>query len=137
MFSSLLNDMGKVLEFLLVQRLEAHMKNQGGLALNQYGFKSGLSTDDAVRKLDETIVSEVNKGKFCLAVSIDIKNAFNSAKWSYIIEALQLWETPQYLVAIFKSYFSKRSGSIETLTMPGGNLEVHFTGGVPQRSVVG
>lgn len=40
--------MGKVLEFLLTHRLEKHVKTQSGLALNQYEFRSGLSTDDAV-----------------------------------------------------------------------------------------
>jgi len=70
-------------------------------------------------------------------VSIDIKNAFNSVKWSDIIDALQLWETPQYLETMFRSYFSMRSGSIEAQFMPGGKLDVHITAGVPQGSVVG
>lgn len=69
----LLNDMGKVLEFLLAWKLETHVTSRGGLAENQYGFRSGLSTDDAVRKLHTIIVIERNRGKFCLTVSIDIK----------------------------------------------------------------
>lgn len=40
-------------------------------------------------------------------------------------------------VKIFGSYFSKRSGSIESRSLPGGTLEVGITGGVPQGSIVG
>lgn len=133
----LLNDLGKVLEHLLAQRLEAHVKARGGLARNQFGFRSGMSTDDAVRLLDERIVMENNRGNYCLAVAIDIKNASNSAKWSDIMEALHAWETSRYLSQMFDSYFSRRSGSIESRASPGGKLEVCITGGVPQGSVVG
>jgi len=133
----LLNDLGKVLEHLLAQRLETHLRARGGLACNQYGFRSGMSPDDAVRKLNERIVSENNKGNYCLAVAIDIKNAFNSIKWSDIMEDLHSWETPQYLSRMFDSYFSRRSGSVESRASPGGRQEVSIIGGVPQGSVVG
>lgn len=93
----LLNDAGKILESLLAQRLETHVKTRVGLTHNQYGLRRGLSTDDAVRNLDNTIVREMNGGNFCLAVAIDIKNVFNSVRWSDIMEALKSWETPQYL----------------------------------------
>jgi len=129
--------LGKLLEHLLAQRLEAHVKARGDLAGNQYGFRSGMSTDDAVRQLDERITLENNRGNYCLAVAIDIKNAYNSAKWSDIIEALNSWETPRYLLKMFDSYFSRRSGFTESQASPGGRLEVRITGGVPQGSVVG
>jgi len=46
-------------------------------------------------------------------------------------------DTPRYLLKIFDSYFSIRSGSIAWPSMTGGRLEVCTTGGVPQGSVVG
>lgn len=133
----LLNDTGKIMEFLLARRLEAHLKTRDDLASNQYGFRSERSTDDAVSKLDETIVSEKNRGKYVLAVSIDIKNAFNSVRWSDIMKALQSWEVPPYLRKMFGSYFSQRSGSVASHAAPGGKVEISITGGVPQGSVVG
>jgi len=132
-----MNDVGKVLEFLLASRLEAHISCRGGLASNQYGFRKNLSTDDAVRKLNSTINTEINNGNFCLAVGIDIKNAFNSVGWSDVMASLSSWDVPRYLRNIFGSYFSHRSGTVESLSSPGGEMDVVITGGVSQGSVVG
>lgn len=52
----LLNDVGKVLEFLLTRRLEDHMSDSGGLSANQFGFRKGKSTDDAVRELEVNLL---------------------------------------------------------------------------------
>ncbi|KAL6253506.1 hypothetical protein P5V15_015352 [Pogonomyrmex californicus] len=49
------------------------------------------------------------EGKLCLAISIDIKNAFNSLPWGCIVEALISKEVPFYLVNIVMDYLSDRS----------------------------
>jgi len=133
----LLNDVGKVLESLLSRRLEDHITRRGGLSPNQYGFRKKLSTDDAVLDLNYSIVREVNNGKFCLAIGIDIKNAFNSIQWPDILSALEKWEVPAHLYRMFHSYFSGRSGTLLTCSSLGGSMEVNISGGVPQGSVVG
>ncbi|CAI6363639.1 unnamed protein product [Macrosiphum euphorbiae] len=130
----LLNDVGKMLEFLLTRRLEDHITSRGNLSPNQYGFRKNMSTDDAVLKLHNTIVNEVNDGKFCLAISLDIKNAFNTIKWPDIMAALESWDVPSYLYRMFQSYFCGRSGMVSTGS---GRMEVEISGGVPQGSVVG
>lgn len=133
----LLNDIGKVLEHLLACRLEAAITRKGGLTANQFGFRKGVSTDDAVRKFDQTVLAEVNKGQFCLAVSIDIKNAFNTLRWTDILRTLAAWDVPEYLSHMFKSYFNNRAGAVDRDPALGGALEVNITCGVPQGSVVG
>lgn len=66
----LLNDISKTLEFLVKTRLEAHLEYMGGLSSNQFGFRSGCSTDDAVRHLDSYVANEVNNRRFCYKASI-------------------------------------------------------------------
>ncbi|KAL4132686.1 hypothetical protein QTP88_009804 [Uroleucon formosanum] len=56
----LLNDVGKILEFLLARRLEDYMSDSGGLSANQYGFRKGKSTDDAVRELQAYLLEGIN-----------------------------------------------------------------------------
>ncbi|CAI6360923.1 unnamed protein product [Macrosiphum euphorbiae] len=133
----LLNDVGKILEFLLARRLEDHMSDSGGLSDNQFGFRKKKSTDDAVRELQANLLEGVNEGKYCLAVSIDIRNAFNSIKWSDIMNALLGWSVPQYLQNMFRSYFSGRTGTVHANCAEGGTLDIEISGGVPQGSVVG
>lgn len=130
----LLNDISKTLELLLKTRLEAHLDQMGGLSCNQFGFRRGLSTDDAVRLLGSCATTEVNNRRFCLAVSLDIKNAFNSVRWSDIAKSLVSWEVPGYIRRVFGSYLAERSG---TLSAAGSQLDISITSGVPQGSVVG
>jgi len=133
----LLNDAGKILEFLLARRLEEHIEGTGGLSHNQYGFRKGRSTDDAVIQLHNTIVHGIEFSKFDLAVSIDIKNAFNSVRWPDILAPLTRRRVPQHLLNMFRSYFSGRSVTVQANCAQGGTAEVTVSGGVPQGSVVG
>lgn len=132
----LLNDVGKLLESLLTHRLEEFISSNGGLSPNQFGFRKGMSTDDAIRQMHQTIVQEVNGGKFRLAIGIDIRNAFNSIQWKDILTALEMWSTPPYLVKMFQSYFLGRYGTTDQGSRNRG-LDFEITGGVPQGSVVG
>ncbi|CAI6362877.1 unnamed protein product [Macrosiphum euphorbiae] len=132
----LLNVVGKVFESLLVARLHEHIAGRGGLSRNQFGFTKQLSTDDAVRKLQSTILTEINfpSSKFCVAISLDIKNAFNSIGWNEVMLALSQAETPMYLKRVFQDYFSGRSAE----TSAGDQkVEIQVSSGVPQGSVVG
>lgn len=45
----------------------------------------------------------------CVLVSLDVKNAFNSAPWSLIDVALWRSAIPKYLVQILRSYMHARS----------------------------
>ncbi|XP_015124582.1 restin homolog [Diachasma alloeum] len=72
--------------------------------------------------------------KYCLVITLDIKNAFNSAKWDRIIEALSKCNVPRYLQRIIGSYFT---GSVLKYDTECGSKEYRVTGGVPQGSVLG
>lgn len=68
-------------------------------------------------------------------VTLDVKNAFNSARWSKILGALEAKGVPSYLVGVIRSYLRDRrlrygdsSGHEETISL---------TCGVPQGSVLG
>lgn len=128
----LLNDAGKVLELLLSWRLEDHTIRRGGLSPNQYGFRKKLSTDGAVLELHSSIVQEVNDGKFCLAIGIDIKNAFNTITWPDILTALERWGVPPYLYHMFHSYFSDGSGTVSVSSSHRVSMDVGISGGTPR-----
>jgi hypothetical protein len=132
----LLNVLGKIFESLLVARLHEHIGSKGGLSPNQFGFTKQVGTDDAVRKLQETIFSEINypSAKFCVAISLDIKNAFNSIGWNEVMMALNHAEVPMYIKKVLQDYFSGRSA--ET-TAGDQKVEIQVSCGVPQGSVIG
>ena len=136
----LLDGLGKIFERLILNRLEITTEASGGLSINQYGFRRGRSTADAIRRV-HGVMEEANSGtwrtkRYCILVTLDVKNAFNSASWAKILEALRKLCVPEYLQAILGSYLRDRvvryvpeDGSPAT--------EKHMSCGVPQGSVLG
>lgn len=105
---------------------------------NQYGFLRGRSTEDAVNRVLET-ASWAGTGypqyqHLCALVTLDVRNAFNSAPWDRIDEALRARDVPPYLVGVLRSYMGDRS-----LSFVSGDTQTNLsvTCGVPQGSVLG
>lgn len=133
----LLNDVGKVYELLLVQRLERHLESSQSLADEQYGFRKGRSTEDAICTLEATANAALEKYELCVAVSLDIRNAFNSIGWDHIKAALQRCDVPEYQLQTFQAYFKERSATLAHAHSATGQLEVNIACGVLQGPVVG
>ncbi|KAL0861198.1 hypothetical protein ABMA27_008766 [Loxostege sticticalis] len=75
----LLNEAAKLLERIVAARLSRHLEEEGpDLADNQYGFRRGRSTIDAIERVKALAREEVARGGCIVAVSLDIANAFNS-----------------------------------------------------------
>ena len=131
----LLNSTAKLLETIIKDRLLNEIEIRGGLSKRQYGFRKGLSTINPLCKVVESInrikaISYANREKLML-ITLDVKNAFNSARWNVIVNELKIhWKISKYLLEIIKSYLSLRSVLAE-----GESFEV--TTGVPQGSVLG
>ncbi|KAF0724112.1 Uncharacterized protein FWK35_00024075 [Aphis craccivora] len=91
----LLNTPGKLLERLLLQRLENHLDKRGGIrrAPNQFGFRKGISTETAVEcvlSIERWAMAVPGRDKeLCALVTLDVKNAFNSLRWPIIDGALR------------------------------------------------
>jgi len=67
-------------------------------------------------------------------VTLDIRNAFNSADWGRTLEALRSFIIPDYLLNVVHSYLSKRELVLDTSVGP---RTYEVTAGVPQGSVLG
>ena len=134
----LLNDVGKLLEYLIVRRIQDHVEAKGGLSQHQYGFRQGRSTADASIMLRETAQQAMNGYNMCVAVSLDIKNAFNSISWGNVMEALRELEVPQDTRRLLQGYFKDRTAEVVCPEASGvGLMSIDVTCGVPQGSVVG
>lgn len=135
----MLDSVGKIFERIIYDRLEQQVDHK--LSEHQYGFRKGRSTLDAVQ-LVMGIAKEAISGKrwkrgskkYCLISTLDIKNAFNSARWDCILEALGRLEVSQYLRKIIAGYLHNRVLQYDT---DDGPREYKVTGGVPQGSVLG
>ncbi|CAI6353663.1 unnamed protein product [Macrosiphum euphorbiae] len=132
---SLLDGSGKVLERLLLERLIPHIDSVGALSNLQFGFRRSRSTVDAIHQVLNVAKAAgsgpVQNRDLCVLVTIDVKNAFNTAPWRLIDVALRRCGTPDYLLNILRSYMENRELLI------GDNDCLPVTCGVPQGSVLG
>lgn len=128
----LLDTMGKLLEGLILRRLRKFLESK--YSDRQYGFRKGRSTIDAIIAVVKTIAkgkagNKKRKG-FCAAVALDIKNAFNSARWIDFIMSLVRKDVPEYLLRVIEDYLSDRKVFYEDIT-------ADMTGGAAQGSRMG
>lgn len=134
----LIDTFGKLLESIICKRLQESVELANGLSDYQFGFRKGKSTVDAIKLLVETAGQTINKRRclndYCVVVTLDVKNAFNSANWAKIIQALQNLNVPQYLLSVIQDYFMDRVVYYNT---DDGLKNFKATGGVPQGSVLG
>lgn len=131
----LLSELAKVYERILKGRLETELERHGGLHRDQYGFQRGRSTLDAIKRVTEIAkkcnsVSYQNRG-FCVLITLDVKNAFNSISWRYILENLERRKINESVLSAVRSYLHDRT----IVTDHGQSFQV--TCGVPQGSVLG
>lgn len=129
------NVCGKLFEKMICNRLNKELEERNILSENQYGFRSGLSTVHALERVkeirDRLKEKAIKNQHFCVMVLLDVQNAFNSASWSGIIQALEGYKIETYIINIIKDYLQDR----KILTRSGE--EVEMSCGIPQGSVLG
>lgn len=131
----MINEMGKIYERVVITLLEDHVEGKGGLAEEQFGFRRRRSTVDAIDMFRGYVRRAREEGKYVLAISLDIKNAFGSIPWSEVDYAMHEWDFPGYLKAVVKDYLSGRLFCFER---PGNCVAYgYMEAGVPQGSVIG
>ncbi|XP_074094688.1 uncharacterized protein LOC141524578 [Cotesia typhae] len=116
---------GKLLEKLIQGRLRNDIDRAGGFASNQHGFRKGRSTIGAIQKVIETAreawSGSLKARKVCLVLTLDIKNAFNSASWGNILDALEhKFDVEPENLRIVDDYLDERTLIAETTEGPQG-----------------
>lgn len=104
----LLNEVGKILKKVLVNRIATWMENnpESELSVNQFGFRRGKSTIDALLEVKKFIETTLGNDEIAIAVSLDIANAFNSLQWKDIKSALRKKKIPEYICRVIDNYLS-------------------------------
>lgn len=135
----MLDTTGKVLEKLLRARLTGAIVSAGGLSPHQHGFRSGHSTIDAIQEVVEAVRRAEDHNRWSrrvvLLVTLDVRNAFNSARWSDMLWALEhTFHVPAYLLRIIEAYLTDRVLLYDTTE---GQRRIPVTSGAAQGSILG
>lgn len=135
----MLDSSGKLLEKLLKPRITEATKKAGDLSEMQFGFRKGRSSIDAVQEVIKIFEAAQEKNhysrKIVVLITFDIKNAFNSMRWTDMRKSLRkVFRMPRYLLRILNSYLQDRVLLYETTE---GERQKNITAGAAQGSILG
>lgn len=132
---SVLTSLSKLLEKLINVRLTKYLSKFNIIAKNQFGFQSGLSTEDAVQGLTSVITQKVDSGNKCLGVFLDLKKAFDTVSVPILLKRLEEIGVRGTSLRLFEEYLSNRKQRVRL----GDHIskDATVTYGVPQGSVLG
>ncbi|CAG9097769.1 unnamed protein product [Plutella xylostella] len=125
----------QVLEKLLNSRLVNFLDKHKIISDRQFGFRRGLSTEDAVLTVTNEIVNKLDSGKKCVGIFLDLSKAFDTVSVPILLSKLENIGVRGLALDIFRSYLSNRSQRVK--------IEQHISEdeclsfGVPQGSVLG
>lgn len=128
----LLNSLSKVYEALVHRRLKTELEAANILSDMQFGFRGGRSAIQAMERVKSFPQNQHATWKVLL--TLDVRNAFNTANWEIIRSKLERAEVSPYLRNVVARYLSDRNVTVPLTT---GTFTMSVNTGVPQGSVLG
>ena len=124
--------MGKIYEKILLARLFFHTPENSLIHPQQFGFRKGKSTINALFHIFNTYKSAANS-KYVCAIFLDIEKAFDAAWWRKIFLELSLLDIPPNLLTALRNFLADRR---VILTQGGLDHQKVLSRGCPQGSVL-
>lgn len=127
---SLLPTMSKIFELIILERIKIIYKDSNLANDNQYGFKKGKSTEDAISHLIRSIKDSEKK---YVALFIDIQGAFDNLWWPSIKDKL-IQSNCSIMLKLASSYFKNRKIIVSSKFE---NITRKMQRGCPQGFIIG
>ena len=132
---SILPVLDKIFEKLIYIRLYSFFEKFNIISDNQFGFRDKKSTLHAALQLEKTILSAFKNNKYCIAVFIDFRKAFDTVFHDWLLKKLEIMGVRGDSLRYFKSYLSDRKQFTHFRT---GTSSIKLNNiGVPQGSCLG
>jgi hypothetical protein len=105
---SLLTSFSKVLGKALYNRLSEYINNNNLLIGEQFGFRKGFATEDAIFKLTHEVLNALNNGTKVCGIFCDLENAFDPVNHSLLIKKLPYYGIMGKSISLLESYLTNR-----------------------------
>ena len=102
------------------------------LSNSQHGFRSNLSTETALLKVNEQIYDNIDKQKVSLLLLLDLSKAFDSVCHKTLLSKCKRLNIDEFW---FKDYLDDRIQSVRVGSVTSSPKSVKY--GVPQGSIIG
>ncbi|KAJ3587836.1 hypothetical protein NHX12_011431 [Muraenolepis orangiensis] len=110
---SILCSISKVIERLIYEKVNTYLLNHKLLFKFQSGFRRSHSTDTCLLYLTDYIRCEVDAGKYCGMVMLDLQKAFNTVNHSILLNKLRAIGFDSLSVNWVRSYLEGREQVVE------------------------
>lgn len=131
---ALLSVFSKIFEKLVRNRIQNFLNASNFYSPNQFGFRAGLRTEDAMRQVLSKFYNGINDSKKVAGLFLDIKKAYDCVNHTILLRKLQDAGIRGICNDWFKSFLSDRTQQVEV----GGCLSdvASIGNGVPQGSAL-
>ena len=124
----------KVLEKLFYDRMALFLNKYDTLSPSQYGYRSNMSTNEALLELVEEITNSL-ENKYAIGVFIDLKKAFDTVDHDILCKKLYFYGVRGVSHQWIQSYLENRKQFVNFNNCDSEILNVSC--GVPQDSILG
>lgn len=132
---SLISVFGKLFELLLKDRIVSYLETCGILSGNQFGFRQGKCTLDALAKLTSYMYKAVDNSTPAICVFFDLARAFDTVCHEKLLHKLEHLGFRGRALELFRSYLTNRTQSVKVNGVESSPGVVGC--GVPQGTVLG
>jgi len=101
---SLLCNFAKILEKLIKIRLISYLEKNKLLSKNQYGFRPGIGTVDALFSTTQFIINELDNSNKVIAVFLDLKKTFDTVNHTILLHLLPTFGINNLRLKWFENY---------------------------------
>jgi hypothetical protein len=131
---SLLALFGKILEYIVNQKIRSFLEENNRLPKTQSGFRLGHSTETALMKLFSDMCSAIDRKRIFMVLSLDFSKAFDTVDHAILAHKLEYHGIRGTALNWFKSFLADRTQQIRV----GDNLSRRFSvsTGVPQGAIL-
>ena len=110
---SLLPVISKVLEKIIANQLSQYFEDNKLFHDNQYGFRTGLSSEYATIELTDRILSNMDRNEIPFSIFLDLSKAFDTLDHTILLQKLKHYGIDGKALHLCESYLTNRSQYVE------------------------
>ena len=110
---SLLVIMSKILEKVVAKRLTKYFTSNSLFTDSQFGFREGMSTENAIQVLVNAVYDSFEQGNAAIGVFVDLSKAFDSLDRDHLCTKLEFYGIKNNELKWFRSYVSNRKQCVK------------------------
>ena len=132
---SLLSVIGKLIEKIAKEYLVNHIESNEILSDQQFGFRKGKSTDDAICLQNKIICTALDSGNKVIGIYMDLVKAFDTISHVKLLKAIEETGVNKGFVNWSASYLSGRQQFVKVGNQISDGQACYF--GIPQGTCLG